>query len=82
MNKGPTIRTIPQQKERVCNGCEYLVTQAMLRGHFSCTNNFGCKHPDFNGDRLSLYPTLGKVIDLHHEGNCQTPDWCPFVIKK
>lgn len=80
--QGPTLRTIPQQTERVCNDCEYLETQAGVRGHRHCTNSFACLHPDINTGNRTSFNMKGVSIHYGIEGSCTTPDWCPFLNKK
>ena len=82
-NNGPTIRTIPQQRELVCNGCKFLNRVAHLRGHDRCTDNYYCQHPDVQ-DKYGFSFDIGKGANIHfnHEGYCQTPDWCPLKNKQ
>lgn len=85
MKQGPTQRSIPAQTETVCNGCEYLHKEAMMRGHKSVTDNYCCTHPDILkecGLLRSGFGSKGKMIHFNHEGNCTTPDWCPFLNTK
>ena len=78
-NQGPTLRNIPQQSFKVCNGCEFLDKQAMMRGHKSVTDNYTCQHPDFNDEQVLLGSKRGRTIHFNHEGDCTTPHWCPFL---
>lgn len=72
-------------KRNVCNGCKYLETTPMMRGHKSVTNNFGCLHPDICKDMRGIngiFGMKGKVIHFNIEGMCYTPPWCPFLKPK
>ncbi len=82
MQNGPSIRNIPAQRKRVCNGCDFLKTQPMERGRFVCTNNYSCFHPDFANEIPMLGYKTGKPIELRVEGDCETPNWCPFLKSK
>ena len=78
--QGPSIRNIPQQSFKVCHGCEFLDKQAGMRGHKRVTNNFNCIHPDFKGEYT--LGQRGRTIHYNHEGDCTTPNWCPFLQPK
>lgn len=82
MKEGFSIRKIPEQSYKICNGCEYLNTSAMMRGHKSVTNNFTCTHPEFEGESGLFSNKRGRQIHFNHEGDCATPNWCPFLNKK
>lgn len=79
MNEGSTIRNYPAHSERVCNGCKYLHTQAMMRGHKSVTDNYSCAHDDFKGERGLLSNAPVRTIHFNHSGSCTTPSWCPLL---
>lgn len=81
MREGFEIRTIPERRERVCNGCKYLDVTAMLRGHKENTDNYTCQHPDFLGEVL-FGSKRGRSIHFNHSGSCDTPYWCPFLKPK
>lgn len=82
MQNGPTERKIPAQTETVCTGCNYLHKEGGVRGHRHITNNFHCIHPDFSNEHIGMSSKRGRTIELHHEGECPTPFWCPFVVEK
>ena len=83
MKQGPSIRNIPQQSFKVCHGCEFLDKQAMMRGHKSVTDNYTCTHPDFRNESAGLFGSKrGRTIYFNHEGDCITPDFCPFLKPK
>ena len=82
MREGFIIRKIPEQVTKICNGCTYLKTDAMMRGHKSVTNNFACTHPDFNSEHQLMTTRPGRTIYFNHEGDCDTPNWCPFLKPK
>lgn len=79
MSEGPVVKTIPQQSYRVCEGCKYLNKEPVMRGHKSVTNNFTCTHPNFENERILLGSQKGRTIHFNHEGDCTTPDWCPYL---
>lgn len=81
-NEGPQLLSRPATTERVCNGCKFLDRKAMLRGHDRTTDNYYCIHPDFENEKHAFFSKeKGKAIHHNHEGNCTTPDWCPFLKK-
>jgi hypothetical protein len=81
-NEGPQMRTYPLVKIRVCYGCKHLNKQAMMRGHKSVTDNYTCNHPDFKGETVLLGSQRGRTIHFNHEGDCETPNWCPILKPK
>lgn len=80
--QGPSIKTIPTVSTRVCNGCDFLKTAAGVRGHKTVTNDFACTHPDFKDEQQLLSKSFGRTIHFNHEGDCDTPHWCPFLNSK
>jgi len=76
---GPRIRVTPEQRQRVCNGCEHLEKQPGLRGHNRVTDNYFCQHPNFENEKSFLGDLKGKLIHYNHSGYCNTPEWCPFL---
>ena len=78
-NEGFSVRDTPAQKIRVCTGCKYLDKQAMMRGHKSVTDNYTCQHPDFADEHPLFSKQNGRTIYFNHEGECTTPNWCPFL---
>lgn len=81
MNNGPTMRTIPTQSFRVCDGCQHLNKVAGVYGHKSVSHTYLCNHPDYQS-RSTLMYGKGKTIHHLHEGECITPDWCPILNSK
>lgn len=79
--QGPRTVTIPAETETICNGCEFLKTSAGMRGQNKVTNHFWCDHANFKTERPLMVGETGRTIHFNHEGNCQTPDWCPFNKK-
>jgi hypothetical protein len=69
-NEGPQIITHPLVRTQVCNGCKFLNKQAMMRGHKSCTDNYTCTHPDFEGETVLFGRQNGRTIHFNHEGDC------------
>lgn len=78
-NEGFQTITYPLVKVRVCHGCKYLNKQPMMRGHKSVTDNYTCAHPTFENERVLFGSQIGRTIHFNHEGDCTTPDWCPFL---
>lgn len=78
-NEGPQIKTIPAQSEKVCNGCKYLDEQPGLRGHEKVTNSYTCTHENYKNENANFTCGKGKIIHFMHEGDCQTPGWCPLL---
>ncbi len=66
--QGPSIRNIPSQSFKVCHGCEFLDTQAMMRGHKSVTDNYTCLHPDFKYETVLFGSKRGRTIHFNHQG--------------
>ncbi len=78
-NEGPQIITHPLVRIRVCNGCKFLNKSAMMRGHKSVTDNYTCTHLEFEGESVLFGIKRGRTIHFNHEGDCDTPNWCPFL---
>lgn len=79
--EGPKIREVHSLSYmyRVCGDCKYHVRQAWLRGQRHSTDNYSCKHPDFN-DALHIgLMGEGRTIAFNSEETPQTPSWCPFL---
>lgn len=80
--QGPTIKVFPSRRMHVCNGCDYLDKTPAMRGHKKVTDNYGCTHPDFAGERGVADLTKGRTIVLSSEYPCVTPSWCPILTIK
>lgn len=77
--EGPSMREIPSQRQRVCGDCKYHVIQAWMRGQRHSTDNYSCKHPDFNTALYSGLMGEGRSIAFNSSETPSTPSWCPFL---
>lgn len=78
-NEGPSIRYIPSQDVTVCHGCKYLYSEPFVLGRDFVSKNYMCMHPD---SLISYFDREGRNIFWNHKGDCETPDWCPFLKDK
>lgn len=82
MNEGPILKKIPAYEQKICNGCKYLEVRAHLRGHDQKTDHYVCNHPAIPLSQFTFDNIKGKMIHFNHSGDCETPDWCPFLLAK
>lgn len=67
--EGYIIQTVPEQKFRVCSGCEHYSHNLVRSGNTPIYNRSNCNHP--KAPESSSY-----IMDGY------TPGWCPVGERK